>query len=131
MPAVHRALISYQKQNPVRVAVGEPEYRRIDVLVQGISHIVGAFPQLTRVGNSLLADRTVLVLVIDQRGVVWCDGHPEFAQAPFDLLRLSVEKLYHLLQLFYFGNAVAELPAPIIPFIRIIRTPVHSRPPMF
>ena len=115
VPAVHRAHLGDHEQDAIGIAVGDARRRRVEVLADGVLHVLGAHDELGRRGDALHAHRAVRVVGVHERGVVGRDRHAELAHAGLEVGALLGREVEHLLEVGDGGQPVGELPVVVVP----------------
>ncbi len=114
--AIGCALGGDQHQHPVRVAMHQPRNRRVAVFRQRILHHGSEWHHLPCGGDHLLADWIVRIVRIDQRNEVGRDIHAKQVRCR-ERFPLAVGERDNLFKLLGGVDPVAELPAPVVPFL--------------
>ena len=119
VPAIARAPVRHQKQHAVRITVHQPGHRRMRILAARIAQLPRRRPRLLHPGNHLPPDRAMLIRRIDQVEKVRRDAQCQLVvrqPGPGQFLRR--ERGQQRLELLHRGDAVLQLPAPVIPLRR-------------
>ena len=114
--AVARALGRDEHQDAVRVAVDEAGHRGVAVLGERVLHHRGEGLLLAPERDDLAADRVVRVVGVDQADEVRRDVDPELVRGG-EARALLVGQVEDRLDLLEVVDAVAELPAPVVPLL--------------
>ncbi len=112
---VSRAPVRHEKQHPVRITMNQTRHRRVFVFAERIEHFFGVKLRLARTRNHLQPDGTVGIITINQVKKIRGDRHRQLVareEHPGALVRRERHVALEVLQL---GQAVFELPAPVIP----------------
>jgi hypothetical protein len=113
--AVDRAVVRDHHQHAVGIAVRDAGHRRELLLAERILLTHRAKEIFLRERHDLTQDRIVGIVLVDQRQVVGRDAHAEVAQDFRAVLPFLRRHLEVLRQGFERRDAIAELPAPIVP----------------
>ena len=115
--AVHAALVGDEQQHAVGIPVGKARAGGVDILMQRVGILIGGELKLMLGGDSLLADRIVGIVKIDEGEIVRGYGHAQPAQSSLYALFLFFGKGDVLLEVLKSFNAVFNLPFPIVPLL--------------
>ena len=114
--AVRRALCRHQHQHAVGIAMHQPRHRRMSVFAERVGHHVVSLLQLCSGRNDLPPDRASGVVAVHQCSKIRGDVEAEA------ILRGHAgdfvgRELDDALQLFEGVEAMAHLPAPVVPLV--------------
>ena len=114
--AIRGAAVGDQKQHAVGIAMHEAGHGRMRILAARVAHLPRRGVGFLDVRNDLQADRAMFVRRINQVEKIRRDGQRELVVGQFcagEFLRR--ERGHQSLQLLRRGDAVFELPAPVVP----------------
>ena len=113
--AVHAAHLGDDEEHAVGVAVGDARRRRVEVLGDGVLDVLGVDDELGRRRDALHAHGVRRIVGVHERRVVGRDADPELAHAGVEVSALRVGEVEHALEVLGGGEAVAQLPAVVVP----------------
>ncbi|MPN07461.1 hypothetical protein SDC9_154731 [bioreactor metagenome] len=105
-----------QKQHPVRVAVHDVRHRTFTDLAKRVRHVVFTGVGLLYGGNADLADGIIRVIRVDEGRVIGGDRHAERREALPHVAPLRLRHPEKAGNPVRRGNAVGDLPLPVVPF---------------
>ena len=118
VPAVHGTGVTYQKEDPVRIAVSDAIAWAVFVFGQRVCKFVMFDNQFFWGRECLLEDRVVFVIVyIDKREVVGGNAERELINRLFELYLFIRREFYaeKLLERIDIPDPVPDLPPPVFP----------------
>src|SRR6266498_840193 len=113
--AIRRALSRYQHENPVRIPMNKPWHGRVAIFRKRVFHHRGKGLHLLRARDDLFANWIVGIVRVNQGYEVRRDIYAE-QTAGVQCLSFRISQRDDLLEIFNCIQAMAQLPAPIVPF---------------
>ena len=113
--AVGGTAVGHQEKDAVGVAVDESRHGHVGVLAAGIGHLLRGDTSLPDLGNDLPADRAGRIFRLDEVEVVGGDGEGQLVAGENDPGAFLRSEHKMLLESLKGGDAVAELPLPVVP----------------
>ena len=116
IPAIRRAPVRHQEQHPVGITVHQARHRRMRVLAARVAHLPRRDVRFLDARDDLPANRAVLVGRVNEVEEVGRDGQRQLVigqRRAGDFLRR--QRRHQPLELLDGGNAVLELPVPVVP----------------
>ena len=114
--AIRGAAVGDEKQHAVGIAMDEAGHGRMRILAARVAHLPRRGVRFLDARNDLPADRAIFIRRINQVEKIRRDGQREFGVREFRAGKfLRRERGHQPLQLFRRGDAVFELPAPVVP----------------
>jgi hypothetical protein len=95
----------------------QPRHRHVRVLTARVGHVVRRRPALLHTRDNLPANRAVRIVPLDQIEKVRRDRQREFRAGEQDTVPFVIGELEMLLELRQRGDAILELPPPIVPLL--------------
>ena len=115
--AVDRAEIGHEQQHPVGVAVHQARHRAVPVFTQRIVSLARRGLELAEGGHHGAAQRLQRVVGVEQARVVRRDAHRQAALVAPYRLGFLVGQAHDARQVVQGSNALAVLPAPVVPIV--------------
>ncbi len=125
--AIAGATIGDEKEHAIRIAMHEAGHRHVRILAARVRHVVGRFPALLDAGNDLAANRAIRIVLLDQVEKMRRDRERELRSGEQDAVAFVIRQVEMLLQLRERGDAILELPFPVVPEFRRHVGPVTRR----
>ena len=116
--AVARATIGHEKQHAIRIAMDEPGHRHVRVFAARVRHVVGRGPGFLDPRDDLPPDRAVRIVAFDQVEKMRRDRERELVAGEQNAGALFFGEDEMLLELRQGGDAIPELPFPVVPEFR-------------
>ncbi len=116
--AVARATIGHEKEDAIRITMDQPRHRHVRIFPARVRHVVGRSPGLLDPRDDLAADRAVGIVAFDQVEKVRGDGEGELVAREQNSRPLFFREREMLFELRQGGDAILELPFPVVPEFR-------------
>ena len=114
--AIGRAAVGHQEQHAVRVAMHQSRHGRMGVFAARVAHFPRRGVGFLQARNDLPADGAILVGGVNEVEEIGRDGQGQFGVGQHRAgVFLRREGGHQALQLLQGGDAVFELPAPVVP----------------
>ena len=114
--AITGAAIRDEKEHAIGVTMHEPRHRHVGIFAAWIGHFAGGYDTFAGQGDDLPSDRAIRVVRLDEVEVVRGDSESQLVRGEeetFAFRRGETDEFFGLRER---GDAVTELPAPVIPF---------------
>ncbi len=112
---VRGTAVSYQKQNPIGIAMNQAGNRHVIILATGIDQFPRRGGHFLDTGNDLAPDGAFRIGAINQVEEIGGDSQSQFVSCFFHALPLFWGQCDQGLQCLKRGQPVTQLPAPVVP----------------
>ena len=96
----------------------QSRHRHVGILTAGVRHVVGRSPGFLDPRDDLSPDRAIGIVALDQVEEMWRDGEREFVAGKKHAGPFLIGESEMLLELRQGGDAILELPFPVVPEFR-------------